>query len=52
MALTVRPLTVEDVSSVAPVFGASLGFYGMVLHGKLGYVMDTNFRVYVRHLPS
>jgi GNAT superfamily N-acetyltransferase len=22
------------------------------LYGKLGYAMDTNFRVYVRHLPS
>ncbi len=52
MAITIRPLTVANVASVAPVFGASLGFYGMLLHGKLGYVMDTNFRVCVRHLPS
>ena len=52
MAINVRPLTVANVASVAPVFGASLGFYGMVLHGKLGYAMDTNFRVCVRHLPS
>ena len=52
MAINVSPLTVADIASVAPVFGASLGFYGMVLHGKLGYAMDTNFRVCVRHLPS
>jgi hypothetical protein len=52
MAINVRPLTVADVASVAPIFGVSLGFYGMILHGKLGYAMDTNFRVYVRHLPS
>lgn len=52
MAINVRPLTVADVATVAPVFGASSGFYGMVLHGKLGYAMDAYFRVYVRHLPS
>lgn len=52
MAITIRPLTVANVASVAPVFGASPGFYGMVLHGKLGYAMDAYFRVYVRHLPS
>jgi len=52
MAINVRPLTVADVATVAPVFGASSVFYGMVLHGKLGYAMDAYFRVYVRHLPS
>jgi hypothetical protein len=52
MAITIRPLTVANVTSVSPLFGASLGFYGMVLHGRLGYAMDTNFRVCVRHLPS
>ena len=52
MAITIRPLTVANFTSVMPVFGASLGFYGMVLHGKLGYAMDAYFRVYVRHLPS
>jgi hypothetical protein len=52
MAINVRPLTVADVATVAPVFGVSPGFYGMVLHGKLGYAMDAYFRVYVRHLPS
>jgi hypothetical protein len=52
MAITIRPLTVANVTSVSPLFGASLGFYGMLLHGKLGYAMDINFRVYVRDLPS
>lgn len=52
MAITIRPLTVANVTSVSPLFGAYLDFYGIVLHGKLGDAMDTNFRVYVRHLPS
>lgn len=29
MALTVRPLTAEDVPAVAPLFGAYLDFYGV-----------------------
>jgi hypothetical protein len=52
MAITVRPLTVADVDSDAPLFGAYLDFCGMVLYEKLGYTTDTNFRVYALHLPS
>jgi len=52
MAINIRPLTVANVTSVSPLFGAYLDFYGMVLHGRLGYTMDAYFRVYVRHLPS